>query len=82
MERATLSVKIDGARLRKLRTGRGKSVSALATEAKISPQYLSFIERGERRPMPAVFDRICGALGLNEDACRRQLIVDADQDAA
>lgn len=67
MERATLSVKIDGQRLRDLRKRRGESVSQIARRAKISVQYLSFIERGERNPLPAVFDRICDAMELADE---------------
>lgn len=66
MERATLGVDIDGVHLRKLRKQRGKSVSRLAAEAGISHQFLSFIERGARRPMPEVFTRICDALDIQE----------------
>lgn len=78
MERASLGIDVDGSRLRKLRKRRGKSVSALATEAGISHQFLSFIERGQRRPLPPVFDRICNALELPDDA-RDELLMGADR---
>lgn len=81
MERATLGVDIDGAYLRKLRTRQGKSVTRLAKEAGISHQFLSFIERGARRPMPEVFARICTALGI-EDSIERSTLVQAGRDAA
>lgn len=67
MERASFGIDVDGPRLRKLRKERGKSVSRLAAEAGISHQFLSFIEHGARRPLPPVFDRICTALGIDDD---------------
>lgn len=81
MERATLGLDVDGQRLRRIRKGHGKSASQLAREAKISAQYLLFIERGERRPLPPVFERICTALGVDADA-RQELIVTAEPTVA
>jgi transcriptional regulator with XRE-family HTH domain len=81
MERATFGIDVDGPRLRKLRKDRGRSVSAVAAEAGISVQYLSFIERGQRRPLPPVFARICGALGIEAND-RDELLVGADRQVA
>lgn len=72
------SVEVDGARLRRLRKLRGLSVSALAEAADISVQYVSFIERNERNPLPDKFVRICNALELATDEERATLLVDED----
>lgn len=82
MERATLGIDVDGPHLRKLRKGRGESVSAVAARAGISVQHLSFIERGQRRPRPPVFAAICDALDIEDDAERKALILIADRRAA
>lgn len=81
IERSALGVKVRHLRLRELRLQHCRSVSDVAAEAGISVQYLSFIERGERRPLPPVFDRICAALGVDGGRGRRELIL-ADDDIA
>lgn len=61
-------VAIDGAEIRRRRKLSGWTVTDLAARANISQQYMSFIERGDRKTVsPAVFNRICDVFGLAEE---------------
>ena len=51
-----------GARLRRLRSGKGYSLTRTARRAGISPQYLSEIERGLKEPSSEVVAAVAGAL--------------------
>lgn len=53
-----------GARLRRLRKLRGLTLTELADEAGVSPQYLSEVERGRKEPSSEMIAAISGALGL------------------
>lgn len=53
-----------GARLRRLRKLRGLTLTELAAEAGVSPQYLSEVERGRKEPSSEMIAAISGALGL------------------
>lgn len=67
------AVEIDGAKLRALRKLTGAGLSAFATRAGITFQYLSQIELGARpRVSPPTFARICDALGI---ANRRDMLM-------
>ena len=54
-------------RLRKKRKLSGRNLAALAVPAGISVQFLSELERGNRRASPEVFVRICDELGVGTD---------------
>jgi len=61
-------VAIDGPEIRRRRKRHGWTVTELAARANISQQYMSFIERGDRRTVsPKVFNQICTAFGLADD---------------
>lgn len=69
---APAGVEIDGAKVRELRKLSGRTVTDMAPACEISFQYLSMIERGTRPNVsPAVFARICDALGIKD---RRMLL--------
>jgi len=71
-------VAINGSRLRTERQLLGDSLSSFASRVGITFQYLSQIERGDRRRVsPAVFARICDALGYPPHQRRALLAVDA-----
>ncbi len=53
-----------GARLRRLRTERGQTLTETARRAGISPQYLSEIERGIKEPSSEMIAAVAGALGV------------------
>lgn len=55
-------VQPDGPEIRRQRELRGYGLRGFAKAAKISPSYLSRIERGERNPQPEVMARIAKAL--------------------
>ena len=52
-----------GGRLRALRRRRRRTLSQIAAEAGISPQYLSEIERGRKEPSSEMIAAVAGALG-------------------
>lgn len=54
---------VDGALLRQLREGRGMSLRAAASEARVSPSHLSAIERGAAHPSVAVLRALTRAYG-------------------
>ena len=54
-----------GVRIRALRGEHGITMAAMAAELKVSPAYLSQLERGLRgAPAPAMLDQICALFGL------------------
>lgn len=53
-----------GARLRRLRKLHGLTLTELAAESGVSPQYLSEVERGRKEPSSEMIAAISGALGL------------------
>lgn len=56
---------VDGARIRRLRTDSGLTLTAVAEDAAISPSYLSMIERGLRPVVSKpVVTRIAGVLDV------------------
>lgn len=64
--RAGLSIAVDGAAIRERRKRSGLTVTALAAGCKISKQYVSKIERGERgRVSPPVLASLGRALGVD-----------------
>ncbi len=68
-------VEIDGAKLRELRQMAGVTLSEFASTCEISTQYLSQIERGNRRRVsPPVYARICTSLNLTGPRQRRTLL--------
>lgn len=72
MEPTPAGVPIAGGRVRELRQLLGDNLVAFAPKAQITFQYLSQIERGDRKFVsPEVFVRICDALGVDD---RTQLL--------
>jgi len=72
---APASVAVNGPKLRELRQLAGLNLAGLASAASISDSYVSAIEHGHRkRVSPAVFGRVCNALGLRELTERRELV--------
>lgn len=64
-------VEIDGAKLRELRKMSGETLVSFAPKCDITFQYLSQLERGDRRRVsPPTYARICQALGVG----RRKLL--------
>lgn len=55
---------VAGGVLREERAASGRTLSDVATEAGISVQYLSEIERGRKEPSSEVLSAVTGALGL------------------
>jgi len=53
-----------GKAIRLVRTTRGITQKALALKAECSPNYLSLIERGERKPSLRLVEAISSALGV------------------
>jgi transcriptional regulator with XRE-family HTH domain len=65
-------IRIDGARVRRLREDRGLLQRHLAEQASISEAYLSMIERGERKALsPATASRLALALDVSISELRR-----------
>jgi transcriptional regulator with XRE-family HTH domain len=52
-----------GERLRALRRRRRRTLSQIAVQAGISPQYLSEIERGRKEPSSEMIAAVAGSLG-------------------
>ena len=50
--------------LRRKRQDEGRTLRQLAAEARISPGYLSEIERGQKEPSSELLAAICGALDV------------------
>jgi transcriptional regulator with XRE-family HTH domain len=57
-----------GARIRKLRIGKGLTLDDLATASGVSRAMISRIERGEASPTASLLARVCAALGLSLSA--------------
>jgi transcriptional regulator with XRE-family HTH domain len=53
-----------GQELRDERQDAGRTLADVATEAGVSTQYLSEIERGRKEPSSEVLQAVAGALGL------------------
>lgn len=71
-------VEVAGREVRRRRKLLGQDLVTFAPKAKISVQYLSAIETGTRkRVSPAVFVRICDALGIPQDKRETLLEVEA-----
>ncbi len=58
--------------LREARTLKGKSLRNFAVDIKISPSYISLIERGDISPSPQALRKICQALDLDYDECLKE----------
>ena len=78
-----------GRQLRALRERQGRTLSDVAEQAAVSPQYLSEIERGLKEPSSEMIAAVAGALGatlvdlssqvtdeLVADGLRRQRVLD------
>ena len=65
-----------GQRLRSLRLRRGETLSATASRAGISPQYLSEIERGRKEPSSELIAAVAGALDTTLLGLTEQVAVD------
>jgi XRE family transcriptional regulator, stress-response regulator len=67
-----------GAALRRARTGQGKTLKAVADDARVSVQYLSEVERGRKEASSEILAAICAALGWTIvdllDAVRTELV--------
>lgn len=57
-------VRLDGARLRRLREEAGLTLTGLANAASVSKAHLSYIENGQREASPPVAARLAQALGV------------------
>lgn len=69
---AAATIRVDGPRMRELRKLAGHNLSSFGQVAAIHPSYVSHIERGVRAGVsPAVYARICDALGIKD---RRELM--------
>jgi transcriptional regulator with XRE-family HTH domain len=77
-----------GRRLRTLRERQGRTLTATARRAGISPQYLSEIERGRTEPSSEMIAAVAGALGatlidltvqVSDDLRRREAGRHSDQ---
>jgi transcriptional regulator with XRE-family HTH domain len=69
-------VAINGTQVRRARKLRGKTIKQFAVTCGISFQYLSQIERGDRKTVsPATFVRICDALGIHAEN-REELVLE------
>ena len=68
-----------GDELRAVRQTRGESLRRVATRARVSPQYLSEMERGRKDPSSEMLAAACGSLGLSlgEFARRSALAISA-----
>lgn len=53
-----------GSYLRGVRTTQGRILTDIASEAGVSPQYLSEIERGRKEPSSEILSAVAGALGV------------------
>lgn len=78
-EPARDSVAIDGPEIRRRRKERGWTVTYLAIFCGISQQYLSFIERGDRKMVSRqVFERLCAALQVPVKSRRELMLAEGD----
>lgn len=75
MEPTPAGVQIAGGIVREERKLLGDNLRTFAPKVGITIGYLSQIERGDRKSVsPAVFARICAALGIGDIEHRRRLI--------
>jgi len=56
-----------GARIKKIRTGKGITQEQLAEKININPKYLSSIERGKENPTLDILIKIARSLDVNLD---------------
>lgn len=56
-----------GARIKKIRTGKGITQEQLAEKIDINPKYLSSIERGKENPTLDILIKIARSLDVNLD---------------
>ncbi len=70
--------------LRQARMVRGMSLATMGRKAKLDPQTVRYVERGDRVPRPATMKRLADALGLElvEIAEFHRAIFDDQGDAA
>jgi transcriptional regulator with XRE-family HTH domain len=61
-----------GDQLRKARVAAGLTQEQLAFRARISRNYVSLLELGEKSPTVETLDRVCRALGVKMSALIRQ----------
>ena len=62
--------------LRRKRQDEGRTLRQLAAEARISPGYLSEIERGQKEPSSELLSAICDALNIRLSDLLREVSVD------
>jgi transcriptional regulator with XRE-family HTH domain len=62
--------------LRRKRQDEGRTLRQLAAEARISPGYLSEIERGQKEPSSELLAAICDALGVRLSDLLREVSID------
>ena len=62
--------------LRRKRQDEGRTLRQLAAEARISPGYLSEIERGQKEPSSELLAAICDALDIKLSDLLREVSVD------
>src|SRR5882757_8007765 len=62
--------------LRRKRQDEGRTLRQLAAEARISPGYLSEIERGQKEPSSELLSSICDALNIRLSDLLREVSVD------
>jgi transcriptional regulator with XRE-family HTH domain len=62
--------------LRRKRQDEGRTLRQLAAEARISPGYLSEIERGQKEPSSELLSAICDALDIRLSDLLREVSVD------
>ena len=62
--RESLWRELVGDQLRDIRQARGETLRDVASVARVSPQYLSEIERGLKEPSSEMVAAIAGALGM------------------
>jgi transcriptional regulator with XRE-family HTH domain len=51
--------------LRKARLAAGLTQEKLAAKARLSREYVNYVERGKRQPTVAVFVRLCKAMNVH-----------------
>lgn len=63
-----------GDELRRLRRERGETLDQTAQKAKVSPQYLSEIERGVKDPSSEMIEAVAGALDVTSIDLARSVV--------
>ncbi len=51
--------------VRKARLAAGLTQEELASKARVSREYVNYIERGKRQPTVAIFIRLCNAMRVH-----------------